>query len=53
MRIFLAKRGCCLPADFDVYDQPPSVNLLTLLYTDMDDVSFCRLISPTLVTVPN
>ena len=50
---FLAKRGCYLQADFDVYDQPPSIDLLPLLYTDVYGVSFCRLISPTLVTVPS
>lgn len=51
MWIFLAKMRYCLQVEFFVYDQPPSVDLLPLLYSDMYGVSFCRLGSPALVTV--
>ena len=47
---FLAKRGCCMQADF-VFDHPPSAEYLPLLYSDMYDVSFCKLASPSLVFV--
>ena len=47
----LARRGCCMQADFAIFDHPPSIELLPLLYSDMYGVSFCRLTSPSLVFV--
>ena len=48
---FLAKRGCCMQADFVIFY--PSAEFLPLLYSDMYGVSFCRLTSPSLVSINN
>ena len=48
---FLARWGCCMQDDFVIFDQPPTVEFLPILYADMYGVSCCRLTSPSLVSV--